>query len=70
MTVLFIVIVAVVLLGVLACYKVSGDCSEIERKTELQQADNPCESCLRWSECNGIDEQCPHRKERGQSEQD
>lgn len=20
---------------------------------------HPCETCLRWNECNGVDEQCP-----------
>ena len=24
--------------------------------------DDPCETCLRWSECNGVDEQCPLRR--------
>lgn len=24
--------------------------------------DDPCETCLRWSECNGADEQCPLRR--------
>ncbi len=23
--------------------------------------DDPCEICLRWSECNGVDEGCPLR---------
>ena len=23
--------------------------------------DDPCETCLRWSECNGVDEGCPLR---------
>jgi len=23
----------------------------------------PCETCLRWSECNGVDEECPLRRE-------
>lgn len=22
----------------------------------------PCETCLRWSECNGVDEGCPLRR--------
>lgn len=26
---------------------------------------NPCESCLRWPECNGVDEDCPWRAEDG-----
>lgn len=24
--------------------------------------DDPCETCLRWSECNGVDDQCPLRR--------
>lgn len=59
---------AAVLMCVLPSCKVSGECSEIERKAELQAADDPCESCLRWSECNGVDKQCPRRKESKRNE--
>ena len=24
--------------------------------------EDPCDTCLRWSECNGVDEQCPLRR--------
>ena len=74
MTVLFIGIVAVVLLGLLAFCKESGYWSkkeqqgQQEQKQKAQQA-SPCETCLRWGECNGIDNQCPHRKESGKNEQ-
>lgn len=23
---------------------------------------DPCETCLRWYECNGVDEECPLKK--------
>lgn len=23
----------------------------------------PCETCLRWSECNGVDEECPLKRD-------
>lgn len=23
--------------------------------------EDPCETCLRWYECNGVDEECPLR---------
>lgn len=23
----------------------------------------PCETCVRWDECNGVDENCPLRKD-------
>lgn len=38
----------------LACCKVSGDCSRQE-----EQDQDPCETCNRWSECNGVDSNCP-----------
>lgn len=60
MTILFVLLVAAVLLYVLSFCKVSGDCArEEERQAAMEE---PCETCLRWSECNGVDEQCPHRK--------
>ena len=46
----FLVIIGVI---ILACCKVSGDCSRQDEK------EHPCETCPRWSECNGVDEQCP-----------
>lgn len=24
---------------------------------------DPCETCLRWAECNGVDKECPLRKQ-------
>ena len=56
MIIAIIVAVALVALTVMACCKVSGDCA---RKEE----NNPCDSCLRWPECNGVDEDCPWRAE-------
>lgn len=38
-----------------ACCRISGDCARVEEK------DDPCDSCLRWDECNGVDEDCPRR---------
>lgn len=47
------------LLVIMACCKVSANSSR-----EAEQHD-PCDSCLRWSECNGVDEGCPWRAENG-----
>jgi len=30
---------------------------------EQERREDRCESCLRWSECAGVDESCPMRKE-------
>ncbi len=60
MDIAILLIVAVVLLAILSCCKVSSRCAREEEK-RAQQA-SPCESCLRWAECNGVDENCPHRK--------
>lgn len=54
-----LVIIVCVLLAALiiaACCNESGECARQEEK-------NPCDSCLRWSECNGVDEDCPWRAE-------
>ena len=31
-------------------------------RSEKDQKEDPCERCLRWPECNGVDEACPVRK--------
>ena len=60
MTILIIVCgVVFVALVFAACCKVSGDCARQE-----EQKDH-CESCLRWPECNGVDEECPWRAVNG-----
>ena len=37
-----------------------------EKKAQLpaqkqKEPEEPCETCLRWDECNGTDERCPYR---------
>ena len=39
-----------------ACCKVSADC------TREEEEEHPCANCLRWSECNGVDDDCPIRR--------
>lgn len=55
MTIAIIVCVLLAALVVAACCKVSGRCSRQEEQ------EYPCDKCLRWSECNGVDEDCPWR---------
>ena len=59
MVVMFLVIAALVLLGLLSYYDAADDIAE-----EEAERDNPCDTCLRWFECNGIDDECPLQKER------
>ena len=33
-----------------------------ERAQERQK--DPCDSCVRWSECNGVDDDCPLLEEK------
>ncbi len=35
-----------------ACFVLSG---KYDREEERE---HPCDTCLRWSECNGVDENC------------
>lgn len=65
MTIFIVLFVAVVILFAFSCCRVAGECTRQEELQQLQQEvqqESHCESCLRWSECNGVDEQCPHRK--------
>lgn len=32
------------------------------KPVRVQQEESPCETCLRWPECNGVDEDCPERR--------
>ena len=51
-----LILAGIVVLIVVCCCKVSGQCSrQIEKK-------DPCDSCVRWDECNGVDESCPCRE--------
>lgn len=52
---MIIAIVIAVALIIMAFCKVSGICA---RKEEQEDC---CDGCLRWPECNGVDEDCPWR---------
>lgn len=55
MTIVIIIFAVVAIITLFACCKISGECSRLE-----EQAD-PCVNCVRWSECNGVDKDCPWR---------
>lgn len=63
----FVAALGIVFLDLLIRYNVAGvdEKSEQEKK---QAHEEPCETCVRWSECNGVDEQCPRRKESFENE--
>ncbi len=52
---LLLVAVFAVPVVILACCKVSGKCAREEER------EDPCHDCLRWDECNGVDDGCPRR---------
>ena len=56
----FVIVPAFLMVVILSCCKVSGDCSRAE-----EQSADPCEKCIRWSECNGVDKDCPWRGGNG-----
>ena len=57
MTVAIVVGVLLVALAVTTCRRLFGN-----RSGEAEQR-YPCDGCLRWPECNGVDEDCPWRAE-------
>lgn len=61
----FIMLLLGVMLGVFSIMLVAFTADREEKKPapaqDQKQKEEPCESCLRWSECNGADERCPYR---------
>lgn len=57
MTIVIIVCGLIAALIIVASCKVSGDC------TRQEEQEDPCLLCLRWPECNGVDEDCPLRND-------
>ena len=37
---------------------------QISHQKQEEQKEDPCDRCLRWPECNGVDEDCPIKKNR------
>lgn len=37
---------------------------EKARMSQPEKKEPPCATCLRWPECNGVDDDCPMRRER------
>lgn len=62
MAVMFLVIAALVLLGLMAYCEAENDIAEEEKEKQAERV-NPCDTCLRWFECNGIDDDCPIKRE-------
>lgn len=54
-TFIFILAVCAAVLAMLADYDKQED--------KPQKKKDPCECCLRWYECNGVDDDCPLWKE-------
>jgi hypothetical protein len=52
------VIIICLLVGI-GAVAVTLACCKVSAKVEAQE--DPCDSCLRWSECNGVDGECPWR---------
>lgn len=63
------VTLAAVMVAVICIFKSHGDVSKEENRKELEEKirqyyKSPCEDCLRWSECNGVDPDCPVRNKK------
>ena len=59
-SVIIIFLVLVVLAGLRIASLYHAETADRRRR---KKKENPCESCLRWDECNGVDRECPLRKE-------
>jgi len=57
----FVILAATVLalvFGFIIYCEVKGLHGKPEGKNEQE---DPCDTCVRWSECNGVDKECPRR---------
>lgn len=52
-------VIGLALFAIWACCRVSGECAREEENRKPKE--DPCETCLRWEECNGVDQDCPRR---------
>ncbi len=59
MEAVFIFTGIVILLVAVAIAWLASKAVRIRGDTQEDQEEDPCEKCLRWSECNGVDEDCP-----------
>jgi hypothetical protein len=54
-------IVSLAILSLVILFIVSVDAIKDCRRNESQEEEHPCDTCVRWGECNGVDEDCPRR---------
>ena len=69
MTILPILIVAAFVILIIRVSVRLYQLSRCNVCSDCEEQESPCARCLRWTECNGVDEQCPHI-EVTQNEQD
>lgn len=61
---LFVVVFVLIGLLIGACYLAATDRRPgLEDPTTPCEPVDPCDDCLRWPECNGVDTSCPLREE-------
>lgn len=42
--------------------KVSAGVTDPDSDGSADEQEDPCMNCLRWEECMGVDDACPHRQ--------
>ena len=55
---ILLMVVVIVYLGTKA---ITTSDRKQEKEEMKEEKEDPCIRCLRWSECNGVDEDCPWR---------
>lgn len=63
MVALLLVLAAMVgLMFWVLCRAAKEEFKDDSHPPQEKAAEDPCERCLRWSECEGVDESCPVRR--------
>lgn len=59
------VIIVFAVLVVLAGLSIASLCKAATAGRCREKKEDPCVECLRWEECNGVDDGCPWRAKHG-----
>ena len=56
-----VILLVGIALGILGATLMDKPKPKQKKSSPRQEKDDPCETCLRWPECNGVDPDCPKK---------
>ena len=56
-----VILLVGIALGILGATLMEKSKPRQKKQIHEQEKEDPCETCLRWPECNGVDPDCPKK---------